>query len=263
MGSCARLVTVENGNWGATSLSAIGAVLESTTSVLCNAFGRTPDAPVRVSPWERGPQVDWDRRPYRIRMSARDTYWCQYAYQFAHELCHILVNFDRLRHHRHKWFEESICELASLFALHRLSREFQHSPPVEVLGAQRFAPHFATYADEVAHSAHPVSRADLPAWISKNIRHLEERGTDRDLNRVVAIALLDDFLTDTSLWRDCGFLNLWNATADHTFPDHIDSWIDFLRSGGFVPRTPRLVRTLLLGTAKEDESLSAVKEGKA
>ena len=244
MESRGRLVTIENGNWGATSLSAIRAVLESTASVLCDAFGRAPDAPVQVSPWDQEPRVAWDLRPYRVRISARDTYWCQYAYQFSHELCHTLVNFDRVRHHRHKWFEESICELASLFTLDRLSREFRHRPPAEVLGAREFAPHFATSAKGVARRVHPVPRADLPMWFSRNVRRLEERSIDRALNRVVAVALLDDFLADKSLWRDCGFLNLWNATTDHTFADHTDSWADFLRGKGFVPRTPRLVQTL-------------------
>ena len=253
MESSGRLVTIENGNWGATSLRAIGAVLESTASVLCDAFGRAPDAPVRVSPWDQAPQVAWDLRPYRVWISARDTYWCQYAYQFSHELCHILVNFDRLRYHRHKWFEESICELASLFTLHGLSQEFQHRPPAEVLGAREFAPHFATYAKEVERRVHPASSVDLPTWLSENVRHLEERSIDRDLNRVVAVALLDDFLADKSLWRDCGLLNLWNATADRTFADHVDSWTDFLRGKGLMPRTPRLVQTLLFADGRDGQ----------
>ena len=73
---------------------------------------------------------------------------------------------------------------------------------------------------------------------------------DRNLNRVVAVALLDDFLADRSLWRDCGFLNRWNARTDHTIADHIDSWTDFLHGKGFVPRTPQLVKTLLFGAGK-------------
>ena len=44
-------LTIVNGNWGATSLRAIRAVLESARDVLAEAFGKPPDAPVRVSPW--------------------------------------------------------------------------------------------------------------------------------------------------------------------------------------------------------------------
>ena len=28
--------------------------------------------------------------PYIIKLSVRDTLWDQYAYQFAHEFCHVL-----------------------------------------------------------------------------------------------------------------------------------------------------------------------------
>jgi hypothetical protein len=193
--------------------------------------------------------VACDLRPYRVRISARDTYWCQYAYQFAHELCHILVNFDQVRDHRHKWFEESICELPAFFALHRLSGEFHHRPPSAVLGAREFAPQFKAYAKRVEGRAEPVPCAGLPVWLSDNIRCLEESSINRDLNHVVAAAPLDDYLADHSLWRDCGFLNRWNAKADRTFADHIDSWTDLLLGEGRVPRTPQLVKTLLFATA--------------
>lgn len=248
MRSSDPLVTIENGNWGATDLRAIGALLQSAASVLCDAFGRRPDASVLVSPWDQPPMVAWDKRAYRIWISARDTYWCQYAYQFSHELCQLLVNFGRLGHHRHKWFEESICELSALFVLHRLSEEFRQAPPSEVLGAEEFAPHFATYAEEVASSARRVRRAELPVWFSMNVHDLEERRVDRDLNRIVAVALLDSFVADRSLWRDCGSLNLWNAAEDRTFADHLDSWATCLRAKGVVPQAPPLVRSLFFAT---------------
>lgn len=246
MGAAGGIVDVLNGNWGATSLSAIRAVLEASARVLCGAFGHRPATPVRVSPWGLAPRVVSDRRPHEIRLSARDTYWCQYAYEFSHELCHVLANFDRIRQHRHKWFEEALCELASLFVLHRLSDIFRATPPAEVLSAAAFAPHFATYARRVTDDAEPVSRTELPEWLSKHLPKLEEDPVRRDSNRVVAVALLDSFLRDDSLWRDCGFLNQWDAAADPAFVDHLDSWADCVREHGLVPRTPGLVRATLV-----------------
>lgn len=237
-------VEIANGNWGATSLRAAGAVLESAAAVLCGAFDRWPDAPVHVMPGDGSPYVAWDRRPYRIWLSARDTYWCQYAYQFSHKLCHVLVNFDRIRHHRHKWFEESVCELAALFVLIRLSERFRHCPPLEVIGAEEFAPHFATYARSIADSVPAVPRAGLPAWLSGNLAALETHHVDRTLNRTAAVAMLDNFLDDESLWRDCVALNLWDASADASFADHLDSWTTHLLTTKCVARTPRLVRDL-------------------
>lgn len=237
-------VRIANGNWGATSLIAAGAVLESAAAVLCDAFDRWPDAPVHVMPGDGSPYLAWDRRPYRIWLSARDTYWCQYAYQFSHELCHVLVNFDRMRHHRHKWFEESVCELAALFVLIRLSERFRHCPPPEVPGAEEFAPHFAAYARLIAGSVPTVPRASLPGWLSGNLPALEEDHANRNMNRTVAVAMLDSFLEDESLWRDCVALNRWDASADASFADHLDSWITHLQTTKCVVRTPRLMRDL-------------------
>ena len=77
------LLTIENGNWGGTSLRAVRAVLKSAFDVLLDAFGRLPDAPIYVARWSQAPRVFYDYRPYQIRISAHDTYWCQYVYQFS------------------------------------------------------------------------------------------------------------------------------------------------------------------------------------
>lgn len=239
----ADALTIVNGDWGVTSLRAVGAVLESARAILCGAFEKCADAPIRVARWSQDPRVFWDRRPYEVRISARDTYWCQYVYQFSHELCHVLVNFDRARDHRHKWFEESLCELASLFVLHQLPAAWRDQPPPEVVGAAEFAPSFATYARDVSRAEDTIDAADLPAWLSTHIAALEADPYLRALNRAVGVALLDRFLDDPSLWRDCGWLNCWNAQADRTFPDHLDAWTAHLGELGLTARTPALVRT--------------------
>ena len=238
------LLEVANGDWGGTSLRAVHAVLHSAAVVLCDAFGRIPDAPVRVHPGDGPPTVAWGRRPYWIRISARDTYWCQYVYQFSNELCQVLVNFDRIRRHRHKWFEESLCELASLFVLHRLAERFRHDPPSDVLAARDFAPHFRTYADEIASRACPLPPGGLPAWLREKLTALEENHADRDLNLTAATAMLNSFLEDGSLWRDCGSLNLWDAALDHSFAGHLESWTAHVSRDGCTARTPGLVRGL-------------------
>ena len=246
--AASKSLTVVNGDWGATSLRAIGAVLESATAVLCGAFGKRAAAPIRVAPWNRAPQVFHDRRPYEIRISARDTYWCQYVYQFSHELCHVLVNFDRARGHRHKWFEESLCEMAALFVLRRLPAAWMDSPPPGIVDAMDFAPHFGAYAENVAGPDSGVDPACLPAWLFGHIATLEGDPYDRARNRVVATALLDHFLDDAMLWRDCGWLNGWNAGEDRSFADHLDSWAAHLKEQGLAGRTPELIRAIFFVT---------------
>ena len=233
------LLIIANGNWGATSLRTVHAVLKSAFDVLLDAFGKLPDAPIRVARWSQDPRVFYDYRPYEIRISAHDTYWCQYAYQFSHELCHVMTNFDRHKEHKHKWFEESLCELASLFVLHRLATVWKAHPPAEIAGAVEFAPHFRAYADDVGNVQ--VDRHDLPHWLTEHIDTLEANPFNRELNRTLAVALLDRFLEDPSLWRDCGWLDYWDPSANETFRDYLDSWAVLLHEKNFAARTPSLI----------------------
>ncbi len=256
-----RLI-VENGDWGVTSLTAIHAVLTSAAGVLSEVFGTPPDAPVRVARWDRDPQVFYDMRPYEIRISARDTHWCQYVYQFSHELCHAMTGFDRFKGHRHKWFEESLCELASLFVLHRLAEVWAEDPPLHVYGASEFAPNHAIYAKGIEEKYRTPPGIALPEWFAANIGTLEADPLRRDLNGAVAVALLDRFRRDPTLWRDCLPLNRWDPGADTTFFDYLESWTTCLREYGSDARAPALVRkTLQPGLAASSAARSRAAAG--
>ena len=238
----APLLVIENGNWGATSLRTIHGVLTSAAQVLLAGFGSVPDAAIHVAPWRRNPRVFNDRRPYQVRLSARDTYWCQYVYQFAHELCHVMTNFDRHRAHKHRWFNEALCELASLFVLHRLAETWAARPPDGVAQAAAYAPNFARYG---ARMAQRHSRpADRPRWLAAHLPELEADPYARDRNGVLAVTLLQPFLDDPSLWRDCGLLNCWDPYADATFRDYLDSWAHRLTRSRSTPRVAPLIGAL-------------------
>ena len=237
-------LAVVNGDWGATDLRAVHAVLKSAYDVLSEAFGHRPDAPVRVYPWNGDHALTvHDRRPYEIFLAARDRYWCQYVYQFSHELCHVMTRFDLCKGHRHKWFEESLCELASLFVLHRLAQVWTERPFPDIPGAAEFAPHHRTYANKVAEGYdRPVA---LPEWLTENVEAMQSNPCNRGFNGVVAVALLDGFLEDPSSWPECAWLNRWDAKADETFHDHLDSWTVCLRESGLEGRTPAMVKKVL------------------
>ncbi len=249
----AARVTVENGNWGATSLRSIHAVLTSATEVLSDAFGRAPDAPIRVAPWNRDPQVFNGKRPYRIRLSARDRYWSQYVYQFSHELCHVLTNFDRHKGHRHRWFDESLCELASLFVLHRLSELWQANPPDAIPDAAGFAVNHHAYAERIAARYPRIGRDRLPEWFMGAVPKLEANPYERDLCGTVAVALLDSFQADPALWRDCVHLNHWNPDADPAFATYLRSWASHLRDHALDARLPRAMAELFRLTCERPD----------
>jgi len=237
-------IVVENGNWGAVSLSAIHAVVGSAYAVLVHAFEKEPEDVIHISPWNQYPLVVYDRRPYQIYLSARDSYWSQYVYQFSHELCHILTNFDRAKSHRHKWFEEDLSELSSLFVLYRLAETWAEDPPAGILKAVDFAPNHGKYAEYIEEKYRVCPSKDIPGWLAGNIATLEASPAERELNGVVAVALLNHFRKDPSLWRECGWLNHWDPEEDNSFPEYLDSWSACLSENGLDNKAADIVRKL-------------------
>lgn len=244
-------LTVLDGDWGATSLSAILGVLESAFKELSAVTGQLPDDRIEVCRWSRDhPLVVQDRRPYRIYLTASDTYWSQYVYQFSHELCHVLTRFDRFADHKHKWFEEALCEAASLFVLRRLVSAWAQTPPPSVLKAAEFAPNHGTYAEGVERR-HAVNQGtSLAEWFLDHCEELESDRYNRSLNGVVAVALLGEFRKNASLWRDCTSLNSWNASQDEDFRAYLKSWSSNLAGSNAGPRLPGVVakRLGIIGT---------------
>lgn len=240
-------ITVVNGNWGGVSLASILAVLESAYGALTSAFGVKPDAPVRVCRWHRkGPRVIYDGRPYQIFLSTGDRYWSQYVFQFSHELCHVLTGYERYREHRHKWFEESLCELASLYVLHRLAADWKHQPPPAVCRAAEFAPNHRTYALDREQQHLASVGGDLHTWFAANVGELEANRYDRVRTGIVAAALRPRFIQEPFLWEACRRVNRWDPNGQETFGAYLDSWCADLRRNGLEIRTPEIVRGLLL-----------------
>ncbi len=220
-------------------------ILEAAFVVLTRAFDKLPDAPVSVSWWSDHPRSLYDYRPYEIRINAKVTLWSKCVYQFSHELCHVLANFDRCRGHKHKWFEESICEMASLYVLRRLSVVWRVNPPPTIIGAVQYASSYATYVDNFAAKYDVPPRGELDEWLASNIPAMEKNSTIRDLNAIVSLSLLDCFLKDSVLWREIGHLNLWNSHDDETFEDYLESWEEvLLKSSLNAGRVPAIMRDI-------------------
>ena len=239
-------ITICNANWGATSLSAIRGVLESVLGVLAEPFKKVPAEPIRVLPWlSDSPAVAEDHRPYEVFLTARNRFWSLYGFEFAQQVCHILTNYDNCKGHKHKWFDETLCQLASLFALHRMADSWVANPPPTVPRASAFAPHHREYAERIERQHEPPTPAGLPEWLREATDHLEADSADRTRTMTLAVALLPEFQRDPSLWTDCGALNTWDAHSDRDFTAYLDSWAARIRELGSVPRTPRYLRRLL------------------
>ena len=97
-------------------LSAIGELQQwcpglPTESVVIQHGSQNP-----ITLFQRNPQGE-----IVVKLNTGKTFWSQYAYQIAHEICHVHCSF-REGPRENLWFEESICETASLFCLRAMAK---------------------------------------------------------------------------------------------------------------------------------------------
>ena len=159
-----------------------------------------------------------------VRLDTGGTYWCQYSYQFAHEFCHILCAFDK-GDPGNKWFEETICETASLFVMRAMAKAWKSDPPF---------PHWRDYRDELRNYTDDViarhSRVceiyeqGLGAFYRAHKAELEKDPCKRDLNGAMAVVFLNLFEQDPSRWEAVRWLNSSPSPKGETFGDYLQKW---------------------------------------
>ncbi|MEZ6056083.1 MAG: hypothetical protein R3C01_05195 [Planctomycetaceae bacterium] len=206
-----------------TSHADVRAVLEATASEF---WSQTPDRkipPIIVHP-QGGPIVYFQRGPdqeYSVHLDTGERYWGQYVYQFSHELCHILCQYDRDPHGQ-KWFEESLCELASIDTLRRMGNNWKQTNLPKYL--KDFAPHLTTYAADRIEKGQLDAEQTLARWYAVHRQELEETATNRELNTVVAVALLPLFEANPKAWRAVPYLNVATPKGPQTFVEYLSDW---------------------------------------
>jgi len=123
---------------------------------------------------------------YILALTTRDSFWSQYAYQFAHEFCHILSDYERLRSTPNQWFHESLCELASLFTLKQMAVTWQKHPPYP--NWREFATSLNAYAEDLVarNFCRLPAGANLGDWLHVNEPCLRVNPLQRTLNGLVA-----------------------------------------------------------------------------
>ncbi|MEW5707483.1 hypothetical protein [Pelomicrobium sp.] len=190
-------------------------------------------APIRVIPGSGNPKVYYEkstRGEYVVQLTARNRRWAQYAYQFAHEFCHVLSNFER-KEFRHgdpvapnQWFEESLCEAAALFTLKRMAVRWASEAPYPHWAG--YAPALREYADRLQSEPHrhAVRAMDLAAWVAQREQALREDPYRRDDNEVCANALLPLFESNPARWEVLRYLNSHPGEASKPFVEYLAGW---------------------------------------
>ena len=181
---------------------------------LSDALGRPPfsSGTVAVVHGDENPMCCKHESIHVILLTAEDDYWCQWVYQFAHEYCHHLIDgpLDGELHGL-KWFEETICELSSLFCLHRMADYCNsHANPCLDL----YHPLVQNYLEYLLRGEE--DGVPLHLYMQRNLHLLTQPVYHRDIYRDIARRILSLFVDCPSLWRiifHFGNMNEWKQLS--------------------------------------------------
>jgi hypothetical protein len=215
---------IAEGAFGSADIGDIEAVVSSAGYELMRfAGGDYP--PIHI--FRGGPIVLYRRlenNTVAMKLDFDGPYWCQLSYQFAHELCHITCGYRETVSQSNKWFEESICETASLFVLRRLNETWKTAAPYK--NWRSYAPNFGKYADARIKESQLPEGKTLADWRKDNAAALEAKAEDRPRNNVVATALLPLFEAEPDHWAALRHLNDETPNHKETFQEYLQRWHD-------------------------------------
>ena len=219
---------VLQGDWGKIQPNEIAILLQDTAFHINRLLRTTFHGKILVAP----SQVDHPmvlyrlspEDPYTIWISARDNYWCKFAYQFSHEFCHVLSGYENVKENPNNWFHEAICRLASMFTIRCMAtRWLTHPAFPEQAG---YATSLRKYGQGLLDNKNVQMPADgtLHGWLSLHEDGLRETPVDQQEQRnsqgLVASQLLPIFEKTPSGWN--AIRKLPNCTGK--FSDYLISW---------------------------------------
>jgi len=156
-----------------------------------------------------------------VELSSGGTFWSQHAYQIAHEFCHILCRFKQ-GDRTNLWFEESLCEMASIYALREMATTWKTDAPYR--NWKDYGTSLKSYADDVA-AKHPVPKGkSFAGWFRENHEKLSKKSTQRELNGIVAVHLLPIFEKSPEAWQTLPYLNIGRTKEKQTFSEYLKAW---------------------------------------
>lgn len=220
-------IRVQKGGWGNATEEQIETVLQSVAQEMLQFFPERRLNSIVVSHSNETPIVLYQKgakNEYQVFLCAQNNRWAQYAYEFGHEFCHILSNYDRHTQlgKEHRWFDETLCETASLYTLRSLTRKWETNPPVPEW--KDYAPRLREYSEHFLNEPHRAlpSNVSLNAWFHQHEKDLRASPYLRQRNEVVANMLLPIFEQDPRNWAAIGYLNL--QPSGSSFQDYLNHW---------------------------------------
>ena len=219
---------VDTDGFGASEAD-IRAVLDSASRELWKFFPDYTIEPIVVTRGHSGPITLFERNgrgEIVVRLDTGQTFWSQYSYQFAHEFCHVLCGFKE-GYAGNKWFEETLCETASLYVMQAMSRTWRKSAPYP--NWKDYRDSLRDYVDDILRkraTVYEIYGRGLSAFYRAHKSAMEKDACMRELNGAMAIVLLHLFEERPERWEAVRWLNSAPARPGDTFETYLQKWHD-------------------------------------
>lgn len=220
-----NIIINKNDAFGNVNYEIIRALLYMVDRNMMDALGQ-PYSSTRqcvIVPTEDVPMCSKVGDLHWIFLKTKENYWCQWVYQFAHEYCHHLIDgslsgewSDVL------WFEETICELSSLYNLNKMIGFCVAN------GLQWYAPSVLDYLKDLLTENNKIFNLSTDGgWYGQYEVSLREVKYQRELYNAIAVLMFPLFIENPSLWKlilTIGDIRSW-ATLDELF-GHLEAFAD-------------------------------------
>ena len=244
------------GDWGESPPAAAAIVIarmrEVSLAKVRLLSDRQPDR-IRIDAHRSGPPAIWLHYDHSLTawiivdIGGRD--WCKLAYQFGHELGHVLANSwgpEAKPGPPTQWLEESLVEAFSIRGLGLLAESWAANPPFA--GDAPFAKAIVDYRANViagyVKPGDPKPGAEMEAWFRETRSALENAGGLAPVEGPVIQAILAA-LEDRACVEDLGALNRWPARSRAPVEEYLRLWKVSCAEIGAPGRLPVQLQNLL------------------
>ena len=218
-------IEIIGNNWGDVRTDEIKEVLLTAKDLILPYSNQENWPTLRIENSVAGPMVLHQRGgkgECTILLNTKDRRWCQYVFQFAHELGHIICDYQK-DSSSIRWLEESICEVASLFVLRQMEEAWKWTS----LHKQDplYAAEFTRYFQARINMVEEVPNEEFKFWWKQRLPSLETNAMHRRTNLVIAKKLLPLFLQSPKIaWNACRTLNQNKPHSHSSFKDTVHAW---------------------------------------
>jgi hypothetical protein len=155
--------------------------------------------------------------------------WSQLAYQFGHELGHVLANSWQ-PHAKPtspcQWLEEAMVEAFSLRGLGRLAESWKQNPPFA--GDNEFGNAIADYRENVIQGYAKLADEqgithDSAAWFADHRSEIEVAGLN-PFAQAASLAILAEYERTPDCVEALGTLNRWPGRSGVPIEDYLHQW---------------------------------------